>query len=87
MSKTQLGRLALRVEGDWWVAYFAEPTHMTGAINLGQIRMRIAHIPACKAAFMTLMQAAVADMLSNHGAITWPTPPTPAPESEKAGRA
>lgn len=35
----QVGRLALRVQGPWWVAYYAMPDTMEGAIELGRIYM------------------------------------------------
>lgn len=34
-------RLALRVEGDWWVAYAAMPNTMDDAIELGRVRMAV----------------------------------------------
>ena len=34
-------RIALRVEGEWWKAYVAEPDHMDGALLLAQIHMSL----------------------------------------------
>jgi hypothetical protein len=39
---TQIGRLALREEGEWWNAYYyAMPGTMDGALHLGSIRGRL----------------------------------------------
>jgi hypothetical protein len=79
------GRLALRVEDSLWCAYYAPPGTMNGALFLGSIQMRFVEDKRRKAAFMTLMQEAVSDVIEE---ITghrpeWPNPPTPAPEHEK----
>ena len=37
--KEQMGRLAMRVEGDLWVAYYALPSTMKDAVFLGSIQM------------------------------------------------
>ena len=39
-AMTQIGRLAMRVEGKLWVAYYALPNTMKGAIFLGSVQMR-----------------------------------------------
>ena len=36
----QTGRLAMRVEGNLWVAYYAEADTMDSAVFLGSIQMR-----------------------------------------------
>ena len=84
------GRLALRVEGDYWNAYFAAPETMENAVHLGSIMMAaVVDNDDRKQAFMALMQDVVADFIE--GAIgqrpTWPDPPEPAPESERSGNA
>ena len=61
--KVQIGRLAMRVEGDDWRAYYALNDTMEGALPLGSIRMAIVSIPARKQAFMDLMRDAVADII------------------------
>ena len=38
-EKQQVGRLAMRVEGDFWRAYYAMPGTMEGALLLGSIAM------------------------------------------------
>ena len=89
-ASVECGRLALRVEGDSWVAYYAlEMTSMKGAVELGRIAMAAVVVPARKQAFMDLMREVVADMIED---ITgdrpiWPDEPQPAPEHERAGEA
>ena len=84
----QIGRLALRQEGDWWEAYYALPDSMADAIPLGRIRMAIAAIPERKAGFMALMREVVADLIEEKTGMrpTWKEPYA-APEHERAGQA
>lgn len=87
--KTMPIRLAMRVEGDWWVAYMARADTMDGAKRLGSILMGIVEDnPSRKLAFMDLMQAAMSDAIKT---VFGQTPdwnePQPAPEAERAGRA
>ena len=89
MSTQQVGRLAMRVEGDWWVAYYAVPNSMKNAVLLGKIHMRFVQQNHRKTAFMELMREAVGDILED---ITgerpiWPFEPQQAPEHERSGRA
>ena len=83
-----IGRLAMRVEGDNWVAYYALTETMEGAAVLGSIRMGIvtAH-PEHKQAFMNLMQEVVADFIqeSTGQRPVW-NKPQGAPEHERSGR-
>jgi hypothetical protein len=86
---TNIGRLAMRVEGNFWNAYYAMPSTMDGAVLLGSIQMRFVQDITRRDLFMALMREAVADILEE---ITgerpvWPTRPQPAPESEKSGTA
>jgi len=88
MTEQKVGRLALRVEGDWWEAYYAMPSTMEGAIPLGRIKMSIAtKNKKYKMAFQDLMWEVVADFLEDATG----TRPTrivePAAESERAGHA
>jgi hypothetical protein len=88
-AKEQSGRLAMRHEGEWWSAYYADHGTMEGAILLGSILMKFAENPERKRAFMDLMRDNVADMIE---AVTgqrpvWPTGPEPAPEHERSGHA
>lgn len=86
---SQVGRLALRVEGNFWNAYFALPNTMDGAIFLGGVAMAVVtgH-PERKATFMGLMREAVADIIE-HASGERPTwnGEQAAPEHERAGRA
>jgi len=83
--KKQIGRLALREEGNMWNAYYAMPDTMVDAIWLGSIAMRFVQKEERKDAFMELMKQAVADVIEyTHGARpTWPDKPTKAPEHER----
>lgn len=91
-DETQLvecGRLAFRVEGDYWNCYFApEQDSMAGAVILGSLRMTIAQTPEMKDAFIDLMRSAfniAARELVGAEAAAFDT--RPAPEHERAGRA
>lgn len=90
----KMGRLALRREGKWWVAYYAMPDTMNGALPLGRIRMTLVEGDTTrhqrnKAGFMDLMRDAVSDLIHDSIGIRpqWPTGPQPAPEHERAGEA
>lgn len=82
-------RLAMRVEGDWWVAYIAKADTMDGAKRLGSILLGIVEqSPACKDAFMALMKVAMGEAIKTvfNQTPTWGEPQA-APEAERAGRA
>ncbi len=86
-DKQQVGRLALRVEGDWWVAYYALPDTMDGAFEMGRIAMGLVQDRRRKQAFMDLMRDGVAEFLQD---MTGERPDfelRAAPEHERAGRA
>ena len=84
-----LGRLALRVEGQNWNAYYASPDTMEDAIWLGSIAMRFVEDQARKDIFMALMQEAMSDLIEEITGVrpTWPNSPRPAPEHERSGSA
>jgi hypothetical protein len=87
-QRHQIGRLAMRVEGENWNAYYASRDTMEGAIPLGSIRMGAVRDNAKrKQAFMALMQDIVADFLKEHfgQAPAWTT--QTAPEHERSGSA
>lgn len=87
MSKMAL-RIALRIEGTWWVAYVAEPGTMEGALELARIRMSMVGGPDRKQRFMQLVQDAVAEVItSTTGSVPEMFETRPAPEHERAGRA
>lgn len=83
----QVGRLALREEGENWVAYYAVPDSMKNAIFLGSIRMgAVVANPERKQAFMDLMRNVVSDLIEETTGIRpqWGGPQT-APEHERSG--
>lgn len=90
-AKVDAGRLAMEYQGPWWVAYYApEQTSMVGAFEIARITTLAVYGPSNaprKAAFMSLVQECVGDIIEATTGIrpTWPTPPTPAPERERAG--
>ncbi len=85
-----IGRLAMRVEGDWWVAYYALPDKMDDALELARIRMAFVQEISAKEIFLALMRDAVGAIIKE---VTgqdghWPEPlGQPAPEHERSGRA
>lgn len=89
MSIAQVGRLAMRHEGDNWNAYYAMPGTMDGAIFLGSIRMgAVVDNAERKQAFMLMMRDIVADIIEENTGYrpTWGGPQT-APEHERSGSA
>jgi len=89
-GKAEIGRLAFRVEGEMWNAYWAPSQQsMDGAVPLGSIRLStVTGSRRAKNGFMALMRdlfsSAVKDALGQTP--TWGDPVT-APERERAGRA
>ena len=85
---TQLGRLAMRVEGDWRAGYYAETSSMKGAIELARIRMVFVQEDAAKEIFLALMRDAVSDLIRARTGVapSWDDP-QPAPATERSGRA
>lgn len=61
----QIGRIALRVEGENWNAYWALPDTMAGALFLGSIKMAFVATAERKEAFMALMRAGVSDTIES----------------------
>lgn len=85
----QIGRLAMRHEGENWNAYYALPSSMDAPIFLGSIRMgAITGNHERKQAFMQMMREIVSDIIESETGVrpTWGGP-TAAPEHEKAGAA
>lgn len=82
----QIGRLALRQEGDNWNAYYAREETMDGARFLGSLCMAFAADPKRKEQFMHLMRECVADLVEEATGIrpVWGGAHT-APEHERAG--
>jgi hypothetical protein len=83
-----IGRLALRVEGDKWVAYYALTNTMDDALWLGAIKIKCVLDQDRKDMFMWLMQEAVADILEEETGErpVWQRPHS-APEHERSGSA
>lgn len=84
----QIGRLALRLEGDNWNAYYAQTGTMEGAVFLGSLSMAFAAIPARKEQFMALMRECVADVIQEATGArpVWGGPQT-APDHERSRNA
>ena len=88
MTKQEVGRLALRHEGEWWNAYWTKhQDSMIEAVLLGSIRVTLAH-SAAKDAFIEAMKLAFNNLVED---LTGQTPewgaPHAAPESERSGHA
>jgi hypothetical protein len=59
--RQEVGRIAFRVEGDWWNAYWTpRQDSMNEAVHLGSVRMSLAVAPDVKASFMEAMKQAFA---------------------------
>ena len=87
--KKQMGRLAMRRENSLWVAYYALPDTMDGALFLGSIRMAaVENNQKRKEAFMAMMKDLVSDIIAEKlgERPTW-SGPKPAPNSERGGNA
>ncbi len=80
--KTQVGRIAFRVEGAWWVAYYALPDSMENALELARIRMAIIRDhPQRRDSFMKLIQSFVKEIVPAFETAAQ----QPAPEHERSG--
>ena len=56
--KQEVGRIALRVEGDWWNGYWVpEQNSMAGAVHLASVTLNAAYDPKVKQAFIDLMKS------------------------------
>jgi hypothetical protein len=87
-KKIEIGRLALRQEGEWWNAYWAPNQHnMTGSVLMGTIRLNLVK-GATKEHFIALMCEAFSKVTEDIVGQTpeWTTP-HPAPENERSGNA
>jgi hypothetical protein len=83
------GRLAMRVEGSFWNAYYAMPNTMEGALLLGSIHIAAVEDEERKMAFMGVMMEFVGDVLrglTGMEDVRW-SPPVDAPEAERSGNA
>jgi hypothetical protein len=87
-EQVQIGRLAMRQEGGFWVAYYAHPKTMELAEELGRITMAaIVDNPERKDAFMRMMRDVVGDILEGITGVrpTW-RDPVPGPDRERGVR-
>lgn len=81
-------RLALRVEGAWWIGYLAKGDTMAEAIELGRMRMALAKVPPAKALFIDALKAGMTAALeAREGTKVTDWITEAAPEHEKTGRA
>lgn len=80
----QIGRLAMREQGERWVAYYARNDSMDDAIELGSIAMSFVGRPDRKNQFMDLMRECFADAVQREIGIRpeWGGP-VDAPEHER----
>lgn len=84
----KIGRLAMRLEGKMWNAYYALPDSMEGAILLGSIAIAlVSDCPERKQVFLGMMSGAVADFMESKLGARPEMLVTAAPESERAGNA
>lgn len=88
-KKVEIGRLALRAEGEWWNAYWApRQDTMDDAQLLGSLRLNLATDDfEVKQGFIDLMTKAFGNVVID---VTGQRPawgaPEPAPERERSGR-
>lgn len=88
MIEAKIGRLAMRVEDDQWVAYYAMSNTMDYAMRLGQVSMQIVQDKVRKQAFIDLMMSFVAELIektAKGGRVEWGDPIV-APEHERTPR-
>lgn len=81
------GRIAFRVEGNLWCAYYAEPHTMDGAIFLASICLSLVQKREIKNRFMQILQDIVGDVLSGNGRKIDRWSFAPAPDHERGGNA
>lgn len=84
-SKDPSGRIAFRVEGDLWCAYYAEPHTMDGAFFLASIRLNLVQKREIKNRFMQILQDTVSDIFGENGCKIDRWNLTPAPDHERGG--
>ncbi len=87
--KVAPGRIAYRVEGNFWVVYWALPYTMEGAVELGRIGMAFVQKSKYKRLFMTIMRDGLTEFFKAQGQdidnISWKE--EAAPEHERSGSA
>lgn len=55
-NKEDVGRLAFRVEGDFWKVYYTQTNSMDDALFLGSVAMRFVEIEEAREQFMEFMK-------------------------------
>lgn len=86
MPPQQVGRLALRREGEYWNAYYALNDSMEGAVLLGSINLRIVGpYTDIEQRFIELMQQIITKLFEEKFGVraTWGEPEN-APEHERS---
>ena len=90
MTTHKIGRLAMRVEGNNWNAYYALTDTMVDAVFLGSIALRFVPAESMRYyLFINLMRGAVADIIEELTGERpeFPSGIVPAPEHERSGNA
>jgi len=85
--KAEIGRLAFRVEGQFWNAYWTpQQDNMSGALLLASIRMTVVEDETLKNQFMELAKAGFGTIVRDVSGQTlrW-NDPKPAPKHERSG--
>ena len=79
----QVGRLAMRVEGENWNAYYAIPNVMEGAVRLGSLRAALVDQSERQHAFMDMVPDIASEIVEKVVGVrtAWPNPPYPAPDT------
>jgi hypothetical protein len=81
-----IGRIALREQGKWWIAYHAKLDTMAGAVEIARVRRNLVRMdPMLKEAFIRFVKEAFAVACREALGETpeWPKPPQPAPDHER----
>lgn len=82
----KIGKIAFRVEGAFWNAYYDLQTPGADPVLLGSIAMQaVRDKPERKAQFMSLMREVVGDIIEGVVGVrpVFPGEPVPAPENER----
>lgn len=86
MKNLDIGRIALRDEGKWWVAYMAPLHTMDGATEIARIRLNLVTADRMlRERFIAFVQEAFNVVCREALGVTpeYPKPPMPAPEHER----
>lgn len=86
-TKPLLVRVAMRVQGDYWVACFAPADTLEGAREVGRVHMSIVQDRSRKDAFLNIFSTFVADVVEAGMGVRPDIDCRQAPEHERSGRA